>query len=115
MKRKTGLARTSRTPSNSIAKRFSIFIPEPSSGNIGLTEDHLGVGSDDVATVSKTPCDGVEHPEESEHGSGDEVDLVVLGRDSLGVGTSRANEDEGDVEEGDSATDEVPGGNIQIS
>jgi len=67
-------------------------------------EEHFTVGRDDVASVSQTPCDGVEKPQSSENERRDGVRLVGFVTESLSVGTSWEDEGPEDVEHGHAGT-----------
>ena len=71
-------------------------------------EDGLGVGSDDVSTLRKTPCDRVEEPEEDGPDTTHRVGPRDVGADGGGVfargpGYSPGNPQEGDTAEGEKA------------
>jgi len=72
-------------------------------------EDHLGVRGDSVGTIGKSPCDGVEEPENGEDDGGGHVGLGVVGTELGNRGTSVDEEDLPDTDEGEaSETEESP-------
>ena len=66
-------------------------------------EDGLGVGRDDVATLAKTPGDGVQDPEEGGERAADGEALADLGTVARSVAAGLEDELIDDVEEGDAA------------
>lgn len=66
-------------------------------------EDGFGVRVDDVAALGQTPCNGVQKPEEHEHGAGDVVGALDVGVDGAGVLATWTDDNVNDVEEGDHA------------
>lgn len=67
----------------------------------------LSVGRDDVATLAKTPCNGVESPEEGGEGTAVKKDSGNIGTESAGVATGLPDEHVKDVEQSGAAECEV--------
>jgi len=70
-------------------------------------EDGLGVRRDDVATLTETPGNWVQEPEERGEGTAHEEDLANVGTDGRSVAASLPDENPEDVEESSAAKDEV--------
>lgn len=128
MNEKTGLARRSRTPSATIGKQkereYGQYWPrrrgrkegweapgafkghfgrsrrpqDLQKGSRRLTGDHLGGGSDDVATVAHGPDHGVHEPQHAEHEGGRRVGAVEVGAEVRRGLAGRNSEDPEDPE-----------------